>query len=91
MQASGIDDAGVYVLYEGLKKNKTLTTLHLNFNGIQDGEASIIAQALRVNSTLKTLSLDSNNIGHFGTQLIGLALKKKYSSYASYFEQQQYR
>jgi tropomodulin len=47
-------------LFEGLKTNTNLQTLHLSNTGLTDGPAEKLVEALKENTTLRTLNLESN-------------------------------
>lgn len=70
------DDDGVIALAQSLKKNKTLTDLHLSSNpGITSGSAQSLAELLLVNCTLSVLSLTRTNIDTSGVLLIAESLR----------------
>ena len=70
-----INDDGVKILAEALKKNKSLESLHLSNNIIKDDGAAALAAALQSNSMLKALDLDSNRIGDDGVATLAGALQ----------------
>lgn len=47
-------------MFEGLKSNTHLQTLHLSNTGLTDGPAEKLVEALKENQTLRTISLESN-------------------------------
>ena len=60
---------------EVLKKNSSLTVLHLHRNRIDDQGANGLAEALEVNSTLTELGLEYNEISGEGAIALAKALK----------------
>ncbi|XP_004347343.1 hypothetical protein CAOG_04596 [Capsaspora owczarzaki ATCC 30864] len=75
LKGKQIGDAKALAIAEGLKVNKTLTTLNLSVNQIGDAGTIAIADALKVNTTLTTVYLGENQIGDAGAQAIAEALK----------------
>ena len=75
-----VGDAGAKLLAEGLKTNRTVTTLDLSDCHISDEGLGNIAEALKVNKTLQKLLLGLNPaITSGGAEKLAEALKKNKS------------
>jgi hypothetical protein len=59
-----------------MKKNPTLTTLHLSSCGVQDEGATHIADLLMTNASLNELTLGHNDITDAGAIQLAEALMK---------------
>eukprot|EP00808_Paulinella_micropora_P020612 g55448.t1 len=70
-----LGDSAACAVAEGLKVNKTLTSLDLENNEIGDAGAQEMGEALRVNTCLATLILYGNDIGDAGATAIAKALQ----------------
>ena len=66
---------GAAALAEALKKNSTLTDLHMHRNAIGDAGAEALAAALETNQGLQHLTVSDNKIGGAGVAAFGNALK----------------
>jgi hypothetical protein len=74
-----IDDVGVYLLSETLKKNHSIVDLNLCYNSFGSLGCRCLREALEINSTLILLSLRKNRISDDGLQLIAMGLEKNTS------------
>lgn len=59
-------DAGLRLICDGLKENKSVTALDLPDNNITDVGAAILAEAIKDNPSLTQLQLAYNKIGDQG-------------------------
>ncbi|KAF9370470.1 hypothetical protein CPB97_002715, partial [Podila verticillata] len=66
---------GALELYQSLKTNSTLTSLHLVGTSIGDYGAQAMSEALKTNSTLTSLDLTGNSIRDYGALALSTALK----------------
>jgi Ran GTPase-activating protein (RanGAP) involved in mRNA processing and transport len=74
-----IDDVGVYLLSETLKKNRSIVDLNLSYNSFGSLGCRCLREALEINSTLMFLSLRKNRIGDIGIQFISKGLENNTS------------
>ncbi len=61
-----LGDAGLRLICDGLKENKSVTALDLPDNNITDVGAAILAEAIKDNPSLTQLQLAYNKIGDQG-------------------------
>jgi len=66
LNACGIGVCGAHHIAAFLKRNSTLTSLHLLTNNLKDNGVTKIASSLEHNNTLHMLDLSSNNISNAG-------------------------
>ena len=74
LYVSNIQTRGLQRLFEALKLDTTLQSLHLDSNEIGAEGAKSMSDALKVNTTLQSLNLESNKIGADGAKLLWDAL-----------------
>ena len=75
LEQQEIGDAGLEVLAEGLKLNKTLVTLNLTGNGLGPKSIPVLEGVIALNKTLKSVILDENEkLSDFHHEAIAKAL-----------------
>ena len=74
-----IDDEGVEILAEALRKNQSLTLIDLSKNEFGDDGVAALAAALQSNTALRALNLDNNKIEDDGVEVLVDAIRKNTS------------
>mmetsp|Transcript_4167 Transcript_4167/g.4639 ORF Transcript_4167/g.4639 Transcript_4167/m.4639 type:complete len:417 (-) Transcript_4167:2291-3541(-) len=71
----GLDDRGVKVIGDGLKRNLSIRTVKISYKCITADGANDVAEMLRVNQAVETLSFRGKKLGPKGAKWIADALK----------------
>ena len=76
LDGNEIDDKGVEILAEALRRNKSLIFIDLSNNNIKGDGVAALATTLKCNATLETLHLCNNKIGDDGVAALVDALHR---------------
>uniref|UniRef100_G1REY0 NLR family CARD domain containing 3 n=1 Tax=Nomascus leucogenys TaxID=61853 RepID=G1REY0_NOMLE len=86
LTANLLHDQGARAIAVAVRENRTLTSLHLQWNFIQAGAAQALGQALQLNRSLTSLDLQENAIGDDGACAVARALKVNTALTALYLQ-----